>query len=364
VHRKQLLNVMTGKAMNAGIPDSTLEVASAKSKRFEDGFSTKAITTSGAGAGLELMNVEISSVLMARLYLSSQLAQAFLASEIQMPTNNYTFPLVTTRPTYYAGVGESVQPSGSNPGSAKLQLAAQKLISLVQYSYEADEDSVIAILPMITQQLGVTGADALENAILNGSTNYGLDSDVTIGLKPNDVTTAFDGIRKLSLNNSLSVNCSTGGITTANITAVKKKIGKWGINPADLLLVFGPSGYNDALLLPEALTAEKAGSQGVTRFLTGVVPNILGIDVIVSPQVRENVNASGLYDGTTTTKGLFYLIHKPSWIQGVRRGFTIEQWKDPRAQSNYIIASFRRALAPMEPLSTISAAAVGYAYNA
>jgi hypothetical protein len=365
VAHKQLLNVMLKKPVNEGISDAILAAAEkrgeAAEKRLLSRIGAKAITTSGAGTGAEWMNVTLSSVLLQRLYLESKLAAAMVSREIQMPTNPYKFPLGTTRPTFRSGVAENAAPTAADPGSSALTLTAQKLTGMVQYSDEADEDSIIAILPKVTDDLGQAAAEAYEDAVLNGDTAGTQDT----GTASDSPVKLWDGIRKLALaQSSLKVSLATGGISAANIGAMRKLLGKWGMNPANLLLICGTNGYNDLVLLPETLTAEKAGNQASARILTGSAPNIFGIDIIPSAKNREDLNAVGVFDNTTTTKGSLLLVHVPSWVPGVRRGFTLETWRDPRAGSNYVIASFRRAFAPMESLASAKAAVIGYNYNA
>ena len=104
-------------------------------------------------AGLLVMNTTLSSTLLQRLYLESKLAAALTGSEVQMPSNPFLFPLSTTRPTFRLAT-EGSAPAASNGGSAGLSLTAKKLTGIVDYSYEADEDSIVAILPHTLQQLG------------------------------------------------------------------------------------------------------------------------------------------------------------------------------------------------------------------
>ena len=58
--------------------------------------------------------------------------------------------MTTTRPNFYLGTeapAESLPHSGlteSTPGTAEITLDAKKLIGLSEYSYEADEDAIIA----------------------------------------------------------------------------------------------------------------------------------------------------------------------------------------------------------------------------
>ena len=363
VHQKQLLNIMTDKGLNDGISEELSSKADRLGERAEKALfaqiSTKALTAGGAGTGLEVMNFSLSSVLLQRMYLASAVASAFIGQEIVMPTNPYTFPLSTTRPVFQSGVAENAAPTGSQPGTSNLVLNAQKLLGMVNYSYEADEDAVVAILPYVTQQLGSAAGDALEDAIVNGDTTGAQDTGGAAG----DALRLFDGIRKLTLAQaSLKASLASGGISATNIGALRKLLGRWGLNPKDLLLLVSPNGYNDAVLLPETLTAEKAGGRDAARIFTGVAPSIFGIDIIPSARMRDDLNATGVFDNVTTTKSSILLVHKPSWIQGVRRGFTVEQFVDPRAQARYVIASFRRILKPIEALTNTKAAAIGINY--
>lgn len=367
LYQKQLLNVMKkgGDFINDGITESQLADAckrgEVRERKFMSDISTKALTTSGSGTGTEWMDVELSSVLLQRMYLASLLAQEFAANEVNMPTNPYNFPLGTTRPTFKI-VAEAGSPSASTPGSAKLTLNAVKLMGQVDYTYEADEDSIIAILPLVTNQLGLSAAEALEYAMLNGDT-AGTHQDSDIAAVSGHVGKAWDGIRKLALaQTALKVSLATGGISAANVLAMKKALGRWGLDPSKLIIVAGPNGYNDLVGLPETLTAEKAGSQATARILTGRAPNLYGMDIVPSAAVREDLNASGVYDGTTTTKGSIYIVYKPAWIPAVRRGFTVEQDKDIKTQTRFVVASFRRDFKPFESLANTRAAVIGYNY--
>jgi HK97 family phage major capsid protein len=365
VAEKQLLNVMQKKSIDDGINETTLTIATkrgfAAEKRLQNRMNAKALTAGGANAGADFVNTTLSSVLLSRLYMESKLAAALIAREITMPTNPYILPLVTTRPVFKSGIAESGIATESSPGTDQNTLTAAKLMGMTQYSDEADEDSLIAILPMVTDQLGLAAADALEDCIINGDTAGSQDNDGAAG----DALRLFDGVRKLCLAQAaLKVSLASGNISALNLAALRKALGKWGLNPGDLLIVAGVNGYNDIVMLPETLTAEKAGSQATARILTGVAPNIFGMDIVPSSRIREDLNATGVFDNTTVTKGSILILHKPSWIQGVRRGFTLETFRDPRYGSQWVVASFRRAFKPLESLANTRAAVLGINYTA
>lgn len=367
VAQKQLLNVMTGKSQDDGISETQLRSAEQRSKSMENRLmhkvATKAITTTGSGTGLEWMNTTLSSQLLQRMYLESKLVAALTPTEVQMPTNPFNYPLGTTRPTFRLAT-EGSAPAASQGGSAGLALNAKKLTGIVDYSYEADEDSIIAILPKTMTDLGDAAAAALEDAIVNGDTAATHQDSDSHALGATHSGKMFDGIRKLALAQAaLKISLASGGISNANVGAMKKLLGKWGLNPNNLIIVTGVAGYNDFVDLPETLTAEKTGNAATARILTGLAPSLKGMDIIPSAAVREDLNATGVYDATTTTKGSLFIIWKPGWIQGIRRGFTVETDSDKKAQTRSVIASFRRDFKPIESLANTKAAVIGYNFN-
>jgi hypothetical protein len=325
----------------------------------------KALTTGGSGSGAELVPTDLSSDLQMRMYLDSQLAAALIASEIDMPSDPFKLPLKTSRTEFYTGSeAPGSDPTGSNPGTGNITLDTAKLIGMAEYSYESDEDSIIAILPMLQEDLASGAAFTFESAVLNGDTTA-THQDSDFQAIAGHHAKAFKGIRKLALAGSSSLSLATGGVSAANIAAMRKKMLRFGVRSKDLLLIVGPNAYNDIVALTETLTFDKVGNADAARILTGSAASIFGIPIVVSDGVRENLNASGVYDGTTTTKGGIYLVHKPSWVVGVKRGFTVEVDTDKKRQTNAVIASFRRDFKPKETVSaTMPLAVFGYNYGA
>jgi len=360
-------HVPTG--MNDGISDEQLAYAARKgaaawkAARNARIYGGKTLTTTGSGSGADLIPSDLSSDLMMRMYLESQLASEMQASEIEMPTPVFKFPLTTTRPNFYVGSeNPGSDPTSSEPGTDSITLDSKKLIGMSEYSYEADEDAIIAILPMLQESLAAGAADAYEGALINGDTT-GTHQDSDIHAVSGHHAKLFKGLRKYAIAGSLTKDISTGKINATNIIAMRKMLKRWGVKPRDLMLLVGPQGYNDLIGLEETLTFEKVGNPAAARILTGEAGSIMGIRIVVSAQVREDLNASGVYDGTTMTKGSVLLVHRPSWISGVRRGFTVEVDVDRKRQVNSVVASFRRAFVPKEtPSTTLPSVVLGYNY--
>jgi len=357
--------------MNDGISEEQLAGAKRNGEGYIKSMTHQAIhqgkaaapgmMTDAPGFGAELINTELSSEIVARMYLESEVAARLLATEIEMPTGTFKLPVSTTRPTFYRGE-EARAAQVSRPGTGEVILDAKKMIAQTNYSYEAEEDSIIPLLGFLQGQLAVSAADALEQAFINGddSGNH-MDSDVLATL---DQRKVWKGFRKYAIEGGLLTSFATGGITAQNIGALRKSMGRYGIRPQDLMIIAGVNGYNDLVMLDETLTVDKVG-QGNARILTGVAPQIFGIPIIVSAAIREDLNAAGVYDGAVTDQGSLLLVHRSKWMVGRRRNFTIEVDKDIQNQCNWIVASFRRDFVPLEnPSATEQLVAMAHGYAA
>jgi HK97 family phage major capsid protein len=380
VAEKQLLNIMMNATpglkehqiqaiQNDGIAESTLKHAASSGHRQVESlrksilYGEKTLVTGTSNQGAELIATDLSSELLNRMYLDSPLASEFISSEIDMPTPSFQLPIRTTRPTFYKGSeNPGSNPTESSPGTDNVTLTAQKLIGRTNFSYEAEEDAVVPVLGMVTENLASAAADALEDAIVNGDTaGTHQDSDATAS----GSMTLFNGIRKLALGGSLDRSLSTGGISDTNILTLKKDMGRWGIRPNELLILCGVKGYADFIGLAETLTADLTGNAATARLSSGLAPTLYGSKIVVSSRIREDLNASGVHDGVTETKGSIYIVHRPSWIMGVRKGFTVEIDRDVQQQVNIVVASFRRDFKPMEtPSASLPYAVMGRDYDA
>lgn len=365
LHMKQLMNVLLRQPQDLGIDKAIIT----KGQRIGDNMfhslrveGCKALTTSGTNTGAEWIPRDLSSELLRRLYLESRIAQFMIAKEIQMPTDPYDLPLSTTRPKFFKNRVQNREAQASDPGTDKQTLTTTKLMALVQYSYEANEDSIIPLLPLLQQLLGEAAAAALESAIINGDTTA-THQDTDTALEVDAVEKSWMGLRKLALGvAALKVDISTGGITRANLISIKKKLKKYGRNPRDLAWIIGTQAENDFLGLDDVALWQNRGSTPTTA--VGEIFQYLGIPFLVSEAAREDLNAAGVNDGVTTTKGSIILANLGYFLFGNRREFTVEVDRNIRSQTNDIVASFRKAFQPQEtPSATVPTVCIGYNYN-
>ncbi len=108
------------------------------------------------------------------------------------------------------------------------------------------------------------------------------------------------------------------------------------------------------------LTLEKYGPRAT--ILTGELGRLDGAPLIVSEYVRQDLNASGVYDGVTTNRTLALTVNRNAWLSGIRRTPTVKILQELYAESDQlgIIASVRRAFAARFPTATEPIVALHY----
>lgn len=317
----------------------------------------KAMDTATSEEGLEWIPTGFSAELIRKVKLALKVAA--LHQRIAMPTNPFKLPIDGADATAYL-FGESTSDTAtkitaSTPGTNNVTFDAVKLACRVLASTEMEEDSVVAILPLLRDKIVRALAEAQENATINGDTDANhMDDDVTAAT---DVRKAWDGYRKLALS-AAKVDCST--FDKASLRAIRTAMGKYGVNPNELAWVAGLSVYNKMLGLDEVITVDKYGANAT--ILTGELAKLDGIPVIVSEFVREDLNANGVYDGITTDKTVLPLVYRPAFLYGDRRNITLRVSQElyMETDQDVAIATQRLDFQPVQDATTETIVGLGY----
>lgn len=279
------------------------------------------------GLGAEWIPTGFSADMIDRVVLELEVAN--LHRWIPMPSNPFTFPMKTAGSTAYL-VAENTADHESasripttNVATDNVTLTAIKLGARSEFSTEVEEDSIVPVLPMIKEDIQRAMKEAIENATINGDTSSPhMDSDVT---SSTDARKAWDGYRD-RVQAAAKVSLATFNVE--NIRAIRKVMGKYGVKPSQIAYVTGFSGYSQLLSLKDSssnqvlLTMDKYGANAT--ILSGELGRLDGSPVIVSEFIRQNLNASGVYDGTTMTKTILLVIYRPGLMFGDRRKVTMK----------------------------------------
>lgn len=295
----------------------------------------------GTGAvGADWIETAISSTYIEEYLLEKRVASMF--QEIPMPTNPFKLPVAKGGTTARI-VAEGVAATDSNFLTDSITLDAEnKLVELYNLPEELDEDSAVSFLTLGRNYVIDAQIKALETALINGdTTGTHMDSDVTAA---SDARKSWKGLRKLALANSANgvVIDFGGALSATKLDEMLAAGGKFTINPREAMFIVSPQLSHQMSALPEVTSVDKFGS--MATILSGFLSAYRGRGIYISEFLREDLNATGVYDDVTTTKGGLLLVNKTRFMLGRRRPIRVRIAADSRAEyDRYQLVSYQRA---------------------
>jgi hypothetical protein len=313
---------------------------------------------SGSGSGQDWVPTVFSASFEEFFDLESKVLSVF--PTIPMPSNPYKIPFESAMiETYLVPEAQSDEQAAakvteSNFSTSNETLTAFKLGARSIVSDELTEDSIVPILPTIRRELARAIAKGREDAVING--------DVSVTHQDADVTTSTNrkkAVRGLRFH-GLNVANAKKDLSTfdeGGVRGLRALMDKWGVNPSDLVWIAGPKVYMKKILnLSSYTTMEKYGSAAVV--LTGELGRLEGIPLIVSTNMRETLNASGVFAATSGTKATLILANRRAFRNGSRREMDMRLWEDPRFGQRSLTTTGRWAWST--PWTSDPCAVIGY----
>lgn len=335
-----------------------LQVDPRETRYYQEQFlpAVRALDSTTAAEGDEWVPTELSSQVIERMNLPLRVAALF--PTITMPSNPYDIPGLGVARVRGGKATEQTADTGQTafkkitPGTRKITLTAGKFATTMLVSKEVQEDSLIPVLPFMQQEMVDFLAADIEDCILNGDgTGSHQDSDVTDADDPRRV---FDGLRLMGLAQAgtRSDVSSASALTVAHLRAARAKMGKYGLDLGNLASIVGITSYYDLLDDSSVITVDKFGMGA--SVLTGQLGAVDGVPILVSEYVRNNLNASGVYDGSTTTETFAVVVHRMGFLNGVRREMTMQWLRETYAEydQDALVVTHRRAFEERFPLAT------------
>ncbi len=356
---EKLREVSVGQQLSKG-----LQAATALARAGRDAISldevVKALDTQEVGGGSEFVFTGMSTTLINQV--RQDLIVSSLFKHINMPTNPYKVPVELGPATAYL-VPENTADTGqssiiaSQMGSANITFNAKSIGAMTRISKELTQDTIIPIVPLIQENLLRGLGNGLEDALVNGDASVTHQDTDTAGASASAVAKAWPGLRKLALANNYKVDLSTFDIT--GLRNMRKAMGKFGINPRNLILIVSNSAYVQMLNWAEVITFDKYGDKSTA--LTGELLRIDGIPVVVSPYMRQDLNATGVNGASGNTKTGVLLVHRDAFIIGDRQDIELDQTDEPKAyRRRSILADMRVDFLPTQPITGNSSVVFGY----
>ena len=265
--------------------------------------------------------------------IQNELVLAPLFREIQMNSANMIIPILPD--SGYAEFTTNQVASGSSPHGNLAQtgdtygspyggvdltektLSTHKLISQSYLGNETEEDAIMPILPLIRESIVRSHAKGIENALLLGNHSTGVYTSGT-----------FDGLIKMASADSDETQSATAvasdTITAAELLALRKNMGKYGVNPNDVTYIVSQSAYFQLLEDAEFQDANLVGDMATK--LTGEIGQVFGSRVLMCDEFpAQAANGYGAI-----------AVYARNYVMPRLRGITIE--------SDYEVANQRRVL--------------------
>ncbi len=325
------------------------EPSGASPRMLEDWQSNlkAAMDSTTAGRGDELVDTQEARALWDDVNLETAVAPLFNA--VQMPSNPFQIPLQIGDVNWYPGT-ENTAVTGSAPATARQTMTAHELVAEVPWSYDLDEDAVIAMMDELRRSLLRNAHEVIDDVILNG------DTTATNNINADGVTIAattagsghfligFDGLLHLPLADHTAMgNNHNAAVSDDMFNEIRGKLGKYGVRPSDLAYITDVNTFIKSLSIDSFRTLDKFGPHAT--ILTGQLGAVEGIPVIVSEQMRlADSDGKITGGGSANTKGRLLIVNRSQWRVGFKRELTIETVRDAQKRQNIMVVSFRIAL--------------------
>jgi HK97 family phage major capsid protein len=276
--------------------------------------------------------------------IQNELVLAPLFREIPMTSANMIIPILpdsgyaeftgnqtATGSSPHGNLAERGDTYGSPYGGVDLTertLSTKKLISQSYLGNETEEDAIMPILPLIREQMVRSHARAIENAILAGD-----DADGAFGTGG----ASFEGLLHLARNDSDYTQSSTAfasdTVTAAELLSMRKNMGKYGVNPSEVVYIVSQRTYFELLEDAEFQDANLVGDMATK--LNGEIGQVFGSRVLLCDEFAT----------PAVSKFAAIAVYPRNYVIPRLRGVTIE--------SDYEVANQRRVLVASQRLGFI-----------
>jgi HK97 family phage prohead protease/HK97 family phage major capsid protein len=225
--------------------------------------------------------------------------------------------------------GDAYDPAnGAGIDLTERTLSTKKLISQSYLGNETEEDAIMPILPLIRESMVRSHARAIENAILAGD-----DADGAFGTGG----ASFEGLLHLARNDSDYTQSATAfasdKIVATDLLEMRKNMGKYGINPSEVVYIVSQRSYYELLEDAEFQDANLVGDMATK--LNGEIGQVYGSRVLMCDEFAT----------PAVSKFAAIAVNPRNYVMPRLRGVTIE--------SDYEVANQRRVLVASQRLGFI-----------
>ena len=310
----------------------------ATGKGWNNDYAKQVMEKVNVMSGVEVSSADLEQVVSNQIErdIQNELVLAPLFREIPMTSANMIIPILPD--SGYAEFTANQVASGSAPkgnldprGDAydpangagvdltERVLSTKKLISQSYLGNETEEDAILPILPLIRESMVRSHARAIENAMLAGD-----DADGAFGTGG----ASFEGLLHLARNDSdftqSATAFATDTVTAADLLTMRKNMGKYGVNPNDVVYIVSQTTYYQLLEDAEFQDANLVGD--IATKLSGEIGQVFGSRVLLCDEFAT----------PAVSKFAAVAVYTRNYVVPRLRGVTVE--------SDYEVANQRRVL--------------------
>jgi hypothetical protein len=139
-----------------------------------------------------------------------------------------------------------------------------------------------------------------------------MDSDVTAA---DDPRKTWSGLRKLCPAGT-KTDGANAVLTSAMLTTNRKKMGIYAVRGDQAVHLVSIAGYNQLVADSRFVSVEKYGP--AVSLIPGELGRVDGVPVVPSEQIRQDLNASGVFDGVTTSRSIAITVNRRAYVLGFR----------------------------------------------
>jgi HK97 family phage prohead protease/HK97 family phage major capsid protein len=318
----------------------------ATGKGWDNDMAKSLMEKVNAHSGVGVSSADFEQVVSTNIErdIQNELVLAPLFREIPMTSANMIIPILPD--SGYAEFASAQTASGSSPhgnlaergdtygspyGGVDLTertLSTKKLISQSYLGNETEEDAILPILPLIRESMVRSHARAIENSILAGD-----DADGAFGTSG----ASFEGLLHLARNDSDFTQSTTAfasdTLTAAELLEMRKNMGKYGVNPSEVVYVVSQTSYYQLLEDAEFQDANLVGDMATK--LSGEIGQVFGSRVLLCDEFAT----------PAVSKFAAIAVNPRNYVMPRLRGVTVE--------SDYEVANQRRVLVASQRLGFI-----------
>lgn len=314
------------------------------------------LSTGASGIGAEWIPTGFSSQLIDRIETLAIVAGVF--PQFQMPTKVYTWPVRGLRGRAYyqpestvVAIDATSLPS-YGPATSNVSFTSKKLAMRCFTSTEEIEDSIIAILPFLQEEIATSLARAIDNAILNGDvTSPAHMDDVTYegatlaSTGTNQVERIWKGLRKNSYGVNVSATSSVAILTYGGAAASAALfLTQWALMkafaqpPSDVAYICNMKCYQQLLGDAAFYTASIFG-QDRNTMRDGRLVSPFGVDIVVSDFCANTCSNVGVR--AAGVLNVNEMVNKRAFMLGNRRNVTIKAQEKIEHDQVVVVGTWR-----------------------